>query len=157
MHTTRKTITLPSGATVAIRKMKGSDFISLGEAPAAFADGKPREKDKPPTAEELNWVVASNTIILTKCTGPVCHPDGTQRLIVDKPFASTPETDLSIEEMEDADAEAIITAVSEFTQCGKEAARKARPFPAEQTLAGGPGPNGAEVSHPPELAPGTGP
>lgn len=157
MHTTRKTITLPSGATVVIRKMKGSDFIELGEAPASLADAPERARDSKPTAKELEWMAGSNRVILSRCTGPVCFQNGTRRRIVDRPFAETGESELSIEEMDDADAAAIITAVSEFTQCGREAARKAQPFPAEQALAAGPASDGEVLSHVADHAPGTEP
>jgi hypothetical protein len=133
MNPTRKTITLPSGATVLIRKMKGRDFFELGEAPR---DIEKRTAESPPLkAHELAWLVESNNLILTKCTGPICYPDGTKRTIVNKPFAQTSEAELSIEELDDVDGEAIIAAVTAFSDEGREAGREALKFPNEQALA----------------------
>lgn len=140
MNPTRKTLTLPSGATVLIRKMKGRDFFELGEAPGGL---EKRTKDSPPLKpHELAWLVASNNLILTKCTGPICYGDGSKRTIVNKPFALTSEAEISIEELEDADGEFIIKEVGEFSNEGREAGRQALKFPHEPAMAADPGPAG---------------
>lgn len=134
VRSTRKTLTLPSGATVLIRKMKGRDFFELGEAPASLEKRTERHPQDPLRPDELAWLVASNNLILTKCTGPICDPDGSKRTLVNKPFALTSEAEISIEELEDEDGEAIIKAVNEFSQEGREAGRQALKFPHEPAL-----------------------
>lgn len=151
MQPTRQTLTLPSGATVLIRKMKGRDFLELGEAPASIEKRAPDAPALKP--HELAWLVASNNLILTRCTGPLCFPDGTKRVIVNKPFALTSEAEISIEELDDADAEAILTAVTAFSNEGREAGRKALKFPSEPALAPDPGCGGEALPSAPEPAP----
>ncbi len=156
MGATRQQITLPGGGTLFVRKLKQEDFIEIGQAPAALVQeaGKKRTA-RQLTPEEAKWFEQCNKIILTRCTTPVVDADGKRRRIVDKPFAEAAEHELSIEEMDDADAVAIIKAVSDFTGLGEEAGRKARPFPEEPPVAGGAGPDGHALppAAPPAPAP----
>lgn len=146
----RKQITLPSGATVLVRKMSQWDFLELGEAPAALADNV--RKAETLTPKQVQWSAKVNRIILAKCTGPVVGADGSWRRIVDKPFSDCTEAELCIDEMNDQDVDAIVTAVTELTQAGREAGAKARAFPQEQTVAADAGPNGAPLPNAAEPA-----
>jgi len=125
----RKTIKLPSGATITIRKLAGYDFAKLGDWPLAF-DRKPGNGSQSPTSDKKSFEfgVKMAKLILTDCTGPMTF-EGETLCIVNKPFNDTTETELSIDELEQADAECIIDEVKRFSGMGKEAAETGRTFP----------------------------
>lgn len=126
---TRKTLTLPSGATCVIRKLAARDFLSLGEIPMTMADPSKRPNNAP-TAADKAWSAKLSIIILTKCCGPI-ELDGEALKIVDKDFGDAAKDEISIDEVEVKDSAEIINAVQEFSGFGKEAASTAKPFPEE--------------------------
>jgi hypothetical protein len=147
MNKTRIDIVLPvSGGRLSIRKARWQDYLPLGEAPAALAEVPELKGEKKITPAQLEYTVRATNLMLVNCTTRVRFDDGRLLRIVDKSFAECdPATELTIEEMDDADATAIIKAINEFTGMSKEAAQAAKPFPAEQTTAGDASLHGEEL------------
>jgi hypothetical protein len=70
--------------------------------------------------------------ILTRCTGQIRYPDGTRKKIVDKHFDDSDDlTEISIEELDQADADKIVFEVQALSGL-KEAGAKPKPFPESQ-------------------------
>lgn len=139
---TRKEIQLPSGAVAVIRPLSMLDVATIGQPPASLARRKPED---PLTEKELAWHVAHNRTVLARCVGTIRwqNPPRSAR-IVDKPFDECREDEITVEDLPDADAVAILDAVAGLR---KEAADAVRTFPAARPEAGAVGgPHGAEVS-----------
>lgn len=148
---TRQTVELPSGAKVTIRKLCGSDFLGVGNIPVALTVAAKANGEHSPSQAHIEYGVKLSTIMLTRCCGPIQF-EGESLRIVNKPFAETGTGEISIEELEQADAEAIVQAITKFSGLGKEAAAAARPFPDGPEAARAPASNGESVSVPTEHA-----
>ncbi len=131
---TRLDLVLPvSGGKLSIRKARWKDYQPLGEAPAALEEVAETKEIKKLTPAQLDYTVRATTIQLVNCTTKVLMPDGKLLRIVDKPIAdSDPETEFTIEEMDDDDANYIIDEIHKFTGMSKEAAKAAKKFPEKQ-------------------------
>jgi hypothetical protein len=122
---TRKLIELPSGACVKVRALSMFDFSKV--------DAK--------NPEQIMRVA------LTRCTGKVRFAENDRRQIVDKHFDDADDlTEITIEELDQADAEAIVSAVFKLSGVGKEASESLKPFPQEQEKPGADSPAGNAVS-----------
>jgi hypothetical protein len=130
----RKTITLPSGVTAVVRKLSYMDFLGADRIPAALTVAEGGQKADPEKA--LEFAATLGRISLTKACGAITQADGKRLRIVAKPFADLAEGEVAIEELDDADAAAIIGAVSELSGMTQEAGREAAPFPAGQEAPG---------------------
>jgi len=122
-----KLLKLPSGARVKVRCLSVFDFSRA-------------------SVNDRNDVVR---LILTRCTGSVRFSDSVRKKIVDKPNIDDLDelTEISIEQLDQADAEMIVEEVSAISKIGKEAAEHiAKPFPetTEATVNSG-GPAGDEI------------
>jgi len=108
---TRKLIELPSGARVKIRPLSIFDFHNID--PKVPASG--------------------SRVILTQCTGQIRFKDGSRKKIVDRHFDDTDDlTEITPEELDQADIEKIVTAVSSMSGIiREEAGSKSKPFPEE--------------------------
>lgn len=99
----RKEITLPSGGTVFIRPPSMLDMVELGEMPPTDTSGAR-------TASKSDWSIKATTLLLRTCTGLIRWPDHKAR-IVDKPFDECTAEEMTIEDLSDEDASAILTAI----------------------------------------------
>lgn len=143
MQPTRKTITLPSGATVKVRKLSALDLASeIGEIKTlALAGDKPKSQ---PSQKDIEFGSRVVRIALTKCTGKIVFGDSAKR-IVDKHFSESDDaTEITIEELDQADADAIVSAVFELSGIGGATASVAK-FPEEQAASGAGGQAGAAI------------
>ena len=144
-----KLITLPSGASVKIRKLCAKDFLRVGNIPDVHAAGEP--KGERPGSNE--FAVKLTEIILTECIGPISLPGGNMR-VVQKAFYDCTDTEVSVEEfMSTPDSLAIVTEVCEFSGMSPAAKEAARPFPEEQAArrngsSAGPALSGSTVGAP---------
>jgi hypothetical protein len=129
----RKTITLPSGATVSIRKLVAADYLVDKEIPVADFMGskKPGQSADVVTPERLRWGVALSKRILFNCTGPFLF-EGQTFKIVDKPSDKCADNELAFEDLDQADADAIAAEVNVFSGLTPQAAEAVRPFPEKQ-------------------------
>jgi hypothetical protein len=82
--------------------------------------------------------------MLTRCCSRILH-NGESYRIVDAPFADAKDDEISIDEMPQEDAQAIVTAVQEFSGMTKEAAQRAKPFPQEPEASRQPPPDGEDL------------
>lgn len=132
----RKIIELPSGATVLIRKMVARDYLGNREIPILDLVGKTKpSRPEEITPEKLQQGIALAKIALVNCTS--CFSFGSETFkIVDKVSADCGANELAIEDLDQEDADAIVTQVNEFSGWTTQAAEAAKPFPAES-------PNGA--------------
>ena len=132
-RTTRR-LTLPSGATILVRKLAVGDFQSLGKVPSTLGEAdRLRLRDAKPetmTPADFDFIVKLTTLILTRCCGPL-EFEGESLTLVDKPFAECADTEIAISQVEQADANEIVQAVNALSGMTKEAATKIRPFPEE--------------------------
>ena len=147
MTTTRKKITLPSGGTVVVRKIAAQDFaLHQGEIPAVYQpEGRPA-KEGEPSQRQIAAGIRSMRVALLSCCSPTTGADGIRRKLVEKDLDQTTDAEITIGELSDQDAQAIVTAVAELTNLGKEAASAARKFPEEPEASGVCGSPGPEVS-----------
>jgi hypothetical protein len=121
MQPTRKLIELPSGARVKIRKLSFFDFARI---------------DQKDNAQVLR-------VMLTRCTGKVRFSETDKRQIVDKHFDDADDlTEITIEELDQADAEKIVAEVSKLSGIGSEEAETLKPFPEKTEVVSASGPAG---------------
>jgi hypothetical protein len=142
---TRKRISLPSGGFVTVRKLSPMDTLSLGFIPQAFpeAEAKRRRGESVgPSAEEMAQGVKLSIIALTKCASRITTPDGRKLRIVDKELDECGADEITVGEMEQEDASAIVQAVNELSALTREAAAAAKPFPEKQEAVGAASPAG---------------
>lgn len=135
-----KQLTLPSGATCAVRKLAAYDFIELGNIPTPLLVETTKKKlesnDFPKISkEDLAFGVALARLALTRACSPLRSATGGEFIIVDKPFHKCAANEISIEELEQADADMIVAEVTALSKMAKEAADKAKPFPEKQEVA----------------------
>lgn len=124
----RKTITLPSGATVTIRKLNPRDYVSVGNIPTIYPDPKgPKPKASGKSADDEAWAVKVEKFILTQAISPI-EFQGEKVRVVDKPFGTASDGEVEIETLHYPDREAIIAEVVAFTGMGKEAGQTAQNF-----------------------------
>lgn len=132
----RRQINLPSGATCVVRKLSRLDFVGSDRVPLAFPQPSTSKDDPDPVV--LDFAAKLGRIALTKACGAMTLKDGRRLRIVSKAFADCGPDEIAVEEVDDADADAIINAVSELTGMTQEAGREAAPFPAGQAPAPAP-------------------
>lgn len=135
-----------------MRKLSQNDLIAAGLMPMCvqIAKRRPVAKEEIPTDEQTIQLVTSVAEIvkvkLTRCCGSITAKDGSTFKIVDKPNVDDlGENEISIEELDQADAEAISAAVDELSGLKKEAAQAAEKFPAGQETVRGTAPNSPEL------------
>jgi hypothetical protein len=132
----RKNLTLPSGATCQIRALAAMDFLgSNASIPSTIIEGK--FKDKQPeeaasliTEKELAWYGSLVRVSLLKACGAIVD-SGRRFKIVDKPHYECGPGEITIEDLEQPDADMIFREVSELSNLGKGAAQAAGNFPEE--------------------------
>jgi hypothetical protein len=130
----RKQLTLPSGATTTVRALTAMDFAAAGlNRPNTLKDEP--ETDEP-SAEGLAFGFQVTKLALLRACGHFKDKDGKLFKIVDKPHYETIRTrtftEICFEELDQEDSRAILDAVSELTNLGKEAAQAAESFPEGQ-------------------------
>lgn len=144
MLKTRKEITLPSGGTCVIRKLSPLDLSGLPVMPQAF----PQEgESKRPVDENraLQYGLSVSRAILSKCVSKISYKDGDRLVlvkIVDKDFGDCGTNEISVEEVEQEDANMIVKEVMELSNMTKEAGQEAAPFREEQAPADDPARSG---------------
>lgn len=132
---TRKRIALPSGGFVTVRKLSPMDTLSLGFIPQAFPDADTKRKrgqSTEPSAEEIAQGVRLSIIALTKCTSRITAKDGSKLRIVDRELDECGADEITVGELEQDDASAIVQAVNELSALTKEATLAVKPFPEKQ-------------------------
>ena len=146
MSNTRRSITLPGGGKCVVRRLTANDFaITEGEIPIFNEPAIGRETKGEPTKRQIERGVRFLRVILLCCVSPITMPDGSRVKITDKELDQASEKELTIGEMTDDDARAILDVVTELSGLGKEAADAASPFPEEQENNGHAGRVGEEV------------
>lgn len=152
MKPERKKVTLPSGATLVMRKVCGMDYMlaGCGEFPdfLRIVSAKEPEKSiaKMPPAKMAEWHRLSLAVI-ARCCSPVRFPDGSKLKLVAKELDECGDDEMTLEELDQLDFEAIQQA---FTDMSQEAGRKARPFPEQPKTAGDAPPSGEVLPLPAE-------
>lgn len=147
MKPERKKITLPSGATLVMRRVTGMDYVLAGCA--EFPDFLRIVSDKEPEkalakmtpAKMAEWHRLSLAVI-ARCCSPLRAADGSKCKLVAKELDECGDDEMTLEELDQADFEAIQTA---FTELSQEAGRKARPFPEQSQAAGDAAPAGENL------------
>jgi hypothetical protein len=132
----RKTIDLPSGAKALVRGLSGLDLLCLRRMVSPDLGG-PAAKATPATsASSHEDELKIFELALTKCLAWI--EEGGQRLTpaAGKPWQHCGEAEISVDEIQQADAKAIYDAVIELSGFGKEAAEGARPFPEQPPASG---------------------
>lgn len=157
MKPERKKVTLPSGATLVMRRVCGMDYVLAGCA--EFPDFLRIVTDKEPEkalakltpAKMAEWHRVSLAVI-ARCCSPVRFADGSKCKLVAKELDECGDNEMTLEELPQADFETIQQA---FTEMSQEAGRKARPFPEQPQAAGDVAPAGESLPGAP-VAPATG-
>lgn len=134
MSKTRKQLELPSGAVCRVRRFSMFDLRSLGDMPTAFTVVDEKGET---TSAESDFGTRLARLALIHCVSPLLGKDGSKVSIVDKPFHELGDDELSVEEVDTADALAIVNAVCELSGFGKEAAVAAQPFSEQPKPAAG--------------------
>lgn len=154
----KKQITLPSGGKCTVRKIAQSDYLASGQGiqliqlartGRSLTTQKANELSDADAAKMLQIMVDVTKVKLTRCCGVITQPDGTRVKIVDKPDVDdVGEGEVSIELLDQDDANAICAAVDELSGMTKEAARAAATFPEGSSDSGGVSPAGSELQNP---------
>lgn len=152
MQPTRKTITLPSGATCTVRRVSLFDLQSVGRLPAGIVPAS-SAPTREPTPDQIEFQARVMRAELTRCVGPLRYPDGTTLRIVDRPFDQCAEGEITVDELDTHDALEIVGAVTELSGMTKEAGQSARTFPEEPPADDHPAPDGQTLRLPPERPP----
>ncbi|MEW6304693.1 MAG: hypothetical protein AB1705_14555 [Verrucomicrobiota bacterium] len=155
----RKQITLPSGAVCTVTKFSVRDLMEFRDLPGAFPAEDEKRKEAIRQAIETKPEVTARifTIALTRCCSPLTFPNGARRRIVeDKDLDQLRDDEITVAELENDDAIAIVTEVSKLSNMTKEAGRKAQTFPAQPQVAPPPPSDGAEVRSAAQPDPGAG-
>lgn len=136
----RKQIALPSGASATVRKLNQFDFMEAKGFPSAIAaNAKKRNGAKEPETVEENPEMLSFGLIVTKlaltkaCDG--IQFEDAKLVIVDKAEAGPGE--ITINDLDQADGQAIINAVNELSGLTKGAAQAAATFSESSKATGG--------------------
>lgn len=144
----RTEITLPSGGVVMLRPPSMLDVMEVGDPPASL-QRRARTKEKSPlTDAELAYHLRSTRAVLLHCTGLIRWKDHSAR-IVDKPFDECRDGEITVEDLSDDDARAILEAVGSLRQ---ETAEAVQTFPEAQSPdAGNPRRNGETLPVPSDI------
>ena len=127
----RKLLTLPSGAVVMIRKLLARDYLTSKEIPIMDLVGKrSKASQEEISSDNIQVSIVLAKIILTACTSQFVFGGVTYR-IVDKATADCADNELSIEDLDQADADAIVAEVNSFSGWTPQAAEAAKPFLSE--------------------------
>lgn len=119
MKPTRNLIRLPSGGSVKIRKLSVYDYSEMTFPPKGASE-----------KALIRAGVEQTKIILTRCTGKIRFSETDKRQIVDKSLDDSDDlTEITIDELDQDDAEAIVSAVKVLSGLTKEAGDKPKPFP----------------------------
>lgn len=122
----RKTITLPSGGDVEIRKLSGLDFLSAGEIPVAFQEAV-RAKDK----AAMEAVMKSDPGLTKRIDAAVLTSGVVSIKIVDKPPRDCAEDEISVHEISPEDSEFIVNEITSLNSLNAGAGKSIRRFPEE--------------------------
>lgn len=139
-----------------MRKIAQSDYIASGQAPVFLRiakEGK-RSKEAPLSDEEFmqtfEAMIGLTKAKLTRCCGSISTKEGDRFKIVDKLIDDLTENEISIEELNQADADAICAAIDELSGLKKEAVEAAQTFPEGQADGSGSAPNIVQLRSPSE-------
>jgi len=156
MNQTRQKLTLPSGATCVVRKLSAADFaLHTGDVPVFNNGVATPERPGEPDIKAIVQGVHYMRIALLCCCSPITLPDGRRLRIADKELDQLKDGEITIGEMDDADAQAVFNSVAELSGVMRKEAvngQAAKPFPAEQESTSDTGHNGQSLSLPAESA-----
>jgi len=136
----RKTITLPSGGEVVIRKLTGLDYLDVGDIPSAFWEAV-RGQDK----AEAGRVLEKHKDLSRRMTVASLVRGVISMKIVDKHPRDCAEDEVSVEEISPKDAEYIVEQISEMNSLNREAGKSIARFPGEHGVSGDAGHDGEEI------------
>ena len=136
----RKTITLPSGGEVVIRKLTGLDYLDVGDIPSAFWEAvRGQNKAEAGKVLEKNKDLARRMTVASLLKGVVSMK------IVDKHPRDYADDEVSVEEISPKDAEYIVEQISEMNSLNREAGKSIARFPVEHGVSGDAGHDGEEI------------
>ena len=145
---TRKRIKLPSGGFVTVRKLSPMDTLSIGFIPQSFPEleaKRRRGESVAPSADEISQGVRLSVIALTKCASRIATPSGAKLRIVDKELDECGADEITVGELDQDDASAIVQSVNELSALTKEATQAVKPFPEKQEAASNASPSGEVI------------
>ena len=142
---TRKTITLPSGGEVVIRKLSVSDFLSAGDVPSAFWEAV-KKGDKTYAAE----VIASDPALERRITHAALLRGVVSIKIVDKDPRDCAEDEVAVSEMDQEDIRKIMDEVAAMNHLNAEAGKAVSRFREEPGASGDHRHDGDEVRQTPD-------
>lgn len=129
----RKSLTLPSGATTVVRKLSRMDFLDQDRFPVAYLVSSAQKasgaQEGGYTEEQAKFAARIGCVCLLKACGRLRYPDGKVVTIVNKQFDECTDNEVTIEELDDRDAEVIIREVTKLSAITKEDAAEAATFP----------------------------
>ena len=136
----RKTITLPSGGEIAIRKLTGLDYLEVGDVPTAFWTAvKSGDKDEVTKILEKYKDLSRRMTIVSLVRGVV------SMRIVDKRPIDCSDEEVSVDEIDPQDTDFIVEQISEMNALDKEAGKSIGRFRGEHGVPRDGGLHGEEV------------
>ena len=136
----RKTITLPSGGEVVIRKLTGLDYLDVGDIPSAFWEAV-RGQDK----AEAGRVLEKHKDLSRRMTVASLVRGVISMKIVDKHPLDCAEDEVSVEEISPKDTDYIVEQISEMNSLNREAGKSIARFPVEHGVSGDARHDGEEI------------
>lgn len=135
-----KRITLPSGASVAVRALKPLDFAAMGQVPLLYMLDAPEGKRKAETpeqrAEAFAYGAEMQRVVLTRCVWDLRAEGETYGVITAKRPHECGPGELAAELVPAEDAAAMMQAVMAESGMTSDAVAGVRPFSEKQAGAG---------------------
>lgn len=142
MGESRKEIVLPSGGKCRVRRISGNDFIAAGLTPIV-ADLRKQSRSKASLEGEFDQRTLENMVkvteaMLLRCVGKITLADGRTVKIVRKDLDDLTDGEITIEELDQPDADAIVAEIHQLSGLTKGAAQAVAPFPEKPPVVTGP-------------------
>jgi len=136
----RKTITLPSGGEVVIRKLTGLDYLDVGDIPSAFWEAvRGQNKAEAGKVLEKNQDLARRMTVASLVKGVISMK------VVDKHPRDCADDEVSVDEINPKDTDYIVEQISEMNSLHREAGKTIARFPGEHGVSGDAGHDGEEI------------
>ena len=127
---TRQKLTLPSGGTCVVRALSAMDWLAMPRKPQAFPQSSSAEPDDGELDQKrVEETAAMLESIIARCCSPITWGDERKRIVIGKDLDELGDDEITLEELSQDDANAIVAASAEVNSLTKEAGDSVGNFP----------------------------
>ena len=128
---TRQKLTLPSGGTCVVRALSAMDWLAMPRKPQAFPQSSNAQEpdDDALDAKRVEETAAMLEAIIVRCCSPITWGDERKRIVIGKDLDELGDDEITLEELSQDDANAIVAASAEVNSLTKEAGDSVGSFP----------------------------